>query len=60
MYKINGGRKLFYLAGAALLGGRIVFSSTANINSNRECRASIGLKNYFKGLGVALLGCSLN
>ena len=33
---------------------------TAKNNSGREHRLFIGVKNYFKGLGVALLGCRLN
>ena len=34
--------------------------ATAKNNSSRKPRLFIGVKNYFKGLGVALLGCPLN
>ena len=39
----------------------LFMNTTAKNNSSRERRPFIGVKNYFKGLGVAiLLGCCLN
>ena len=40
---------LFYLAGVALLGGRIVFSSTTNTNSSRERQTFIRVKQLLMG-----------
>ena len=34
-------------------------NATVKNNSSREHRLFIGVKNYFKGLGVTLLGCRL-
>ena len=65
MSLLNRGRKLFYLAGVVLLGywcwfeiicDNPLFMNAIAKNNSERC-LFIRDENYFKGLGVTLLGC---